>query len=520
MNKKFLSFFVAFTALLTVSAGNAADFKAALEKVDKGGEYLTVTSSLDVSHRWTELLASLPPDKTNMANVFMGRLQKALGALLVKSQASSSIEAAPGCWVFKNYQYIGKENMQLPSLFRLLNVPDKKLNFAGLPADTVFALSGNFDVAGIYQLLYKEFTSQEDMFKTIFMQFPTIAQQQGIDLEAMLKSISGNWTVIVAGTNPGDLLVNIEIPDKDGQLAAFIRKELKLPANAKETGLPLFFMPVKTTFEENMVRLSTPPTRRNVTAKLANSPDFANYIANIGDTGIGYSLINITPQLIATIKSFIPKQIAPAIPLAPFSALGLLKHDPAGAYSVAAANFSGTKIVTVGTTSVLAGILLPALNQARERARLAVCINNLKQIGTGLFMYEADYEKGFPAPNGVAGLQQLIDKEYFSTADMFVCPSKPVVYQNNKLTKDCPYIYIGGIVDDLKKIKNPTQLPVAFEKPNHKQKCNVLFADGHVETLTIAPVYNNPNQVIGVLSKRHKYTPEQMDKMLRAIMEN
>ena len=160
MNKKFLSFFVAFTALWTVSAGNAADFKAALEKVDKGGEYLAVTSSLDVSHRWTELLASLPPDKANMANVFMGRLQKALGALLVKSQASSSIEAAPGCWVFKNYQYIGKENMQLPSLFRLLNVPDKKLNFAGLPADTVFALSGNFDVAGIYQLLYKEFSSQ------------------------------------------------------------------------------------------------------------------------------------------------------------------------------------------------------------------------------------------------------------------------------------------------------------------------------------------------------------------------
>jgi len=41
-----------------------------------------------------------------------------------------------------------------------------------------------------------------------------------------------------------------------------------------------------------------------------------------------------------------------------------------------------------------------------------------------------------------------------------------------------------------------------------------------VETLTIKPVYNNPNQVIGVLSKRFKYAPELLDKMLKAVMEN
>ena len=353
-----------------------------------------------------------------------------------------------------------------------------------------------------------------------FQQIPALAQQRGIVLDTLLESISGNWKLLIAGTNPGDLLVNIEIPDKNGALAALIRKELKLPANAKEGVLPLFFMPVKTTFAGNKVTLSTPPTNRVIKTTLGETPDFANYISNIGTSGNGYSLINITPQLIAMVKTFIPAQIAPAIPLAPFSALGLLKHDPAGVYCVAAANVSGTKMVSVGTTSVLAGILLPALNQARERARVTVCMNNLKWIAIGLMMYEADYGKGFPAPNGVAGLQQLIDKEYLSTTDMFVCPSKPVVYQNNKLTKDCPYIYIGGIVDDLKKIKKPAQLPVAFEKPNHKQKCNVLFVDGHVETLTIAPVYNNPNQVIGVLSKRFKYTPEQLDKMLKAIMEN
>lgn len=519
MNKKILSFFVVCTACFAAFAGNSADFKAALAKVDQGGEFLAVTSSFESQHRYLNDLASLTPDQANMANVFMARLQKVFGALLVKAQAASSIEAVPGCWVFKNYQYIGKENMQLPSLFRLVNTPDKKLDFAQLPADTVLAAAGEVNIAGIYKLLYDEFTSKEDMFKMFFQQIPALAQQRGIDLDNLLESISGNWKLLIAGTNPGDLLVNIEIPDKNGALAALIRKELKLPANAKEGVLPLFFMPVKTTFAGNKVTLSTPPTNRVIKTTLGDTPDFANYISNIGTSGNGYSLINITPQLIAMVKTFIPAQIAPAIPLAPFSALGLLKHDPAGVYSIAAANVSGTKMVTVGTTSVLAGILLPALNQARERARIVVCMNNLKLIATALFMYAADNKDEFPTSNGVAGLQKLIDNEYIE-ASVFSCPSKPAVYKDNKLSAQCPYIYIGGIVGNAAKVQNPSQLPVAFEKANHKQKCNVAFADGHVETLTIAPVYNNPNQVIGVLSKRFKYTPEQLDKMLKAIMEN
>ncbi|MBE6362793.1 MAG: DUF1559 domain-containing protein [Lentisphaerae bacterium] len=519
MNKKFLSLFVGFAAVLTAVAGNSADFKAALAKVDKGGEYLAVSSSLDAAQNWVKFLSALPPDKTNIGGVLGARLQKAFGTLLVKAQASSSIEAAPGCWVFKNYQYTGKENMHLPSLFQLLDIPDKKLDFAQLPADTVFAISGEVNIAGIYKLLYDEFTSKEDMFKTFFQQIPVLAKQRGIELDTMLDSISGNWKLLIAGTNPGDLLVNIEIPDKNGALAAFIRKELNLPANAKEGVLPLFFMPVRTTFAGSKVILSTPPTNRKIKTTLAETPDFANYIANIGDSGIGYSLINITPQLIAVVKSFIPAQIAPAIKLAPFSALGLLKHDPAGAYSVAASNVSGTKMVTVGTTSVLTGILLPALNQAREKARMAVCVSNLKWIGTGLHLYAKDHKDLFPTPNGVAGLQKLIDGKYVD-AKVFSCQSKPVSYKDNKLSAQCPYIYIGGIVGNAAKVQKPSQLPVVFEKPNHKQSCPVAFADGHVETLTIKPVYNNPNQVIGVLSKRFKYAPELLDKMLKAVMEN
>lgn len=56
-------------------------------------------------------------------------------------------------------------------------------------------------------------------------------------------------------------------------------------------------------------------------------------------------------------------------------------------------------LVVIAVIAIIAAILLPVLNQARQKAKATSCLNNMKQLGLALNMYVTDNQDYLPWPN-------------------------------------------------------------------------------------------------------------------------
>ena len=55
-------------------------------------------------------------------------------------------------------------------------------------------------------------------------------------------------------------------------------------------------------------------------------------------------------------------------------------------------------LITIAIIAILASLLLPGLNSAREAARKSTCMNNLKMIGTAANLYRQDFDDHIMPP--------------------------------------------------------------------------------------------------------------------------
>src|SRR2546425_741475 len=53
-------------------------------------------------------------------------------------------------------------------------------------------------------------------------------------------------------------------------------------------------------------------------------------------------------------------------------------------------------LVVIAIIAILAAILFPVFAQAREKARSASCLSNVKQLSLGIHMYIQDYDEFLP----------------------------------------------------------------------------------------------------------------------------
>ena len=205
-------------------------------------------------------------------------------------------------------------------------------------------------------------------------------------------------------------------------------------------------------------------------------------------------------------------------------------------------------LVVIAIIAILASMLLPALNKARERAQAASCLNNLKQISSAISMYVTDF--GFtPAavpPWADTGREQWhgkLDKLYLGGASwernffqsetvrpvkIWDCPGRRMLLgSNSDLSKNKYQIYgTGGYTANVgilphfldgntswrvwiraEKVKEPSRCPTVFESVHytagtywfresgtfqmlrfeHGNAMNMAFLDGHAAVVQRRP---------------------------------
>ena len=190
-------------------------------------------------------------------------------------------------------------------------------------------------------------------------------------------------------------------------------------------------------------------------------------------------------------------------------------------------------LVVIAIIAILAGMLLPALQQARERARRSNCAGNLKQLGTALKLYSSSFNDKFPGgpafggdctykidnPAGAGGLEILRANDFLADYGVYICPSTVTSAGSGTVAlsygasstdtgANATYAFVGGMIDGDSTIWGRADSAVAADytgnaggvnvginngNANHTNFGNILFLAGNVSGFTGAGWFNQNN---------------------------
>ncbi len=202
--------------------------------------------------------------------------------------------------------------------------------------------------------------------------------------------------------------------------------------------------------------------------------------------------------------------------------LGVLQVMPDGLLYTANSNVPVTNVLVLqaavaapAAVAIMAGMLLPVLSKAREKARRVNSAGNLKSMGLACLMFSGETGGRFPEPDGDEGLNKLVEENILNLGKVYINPNDEKRKADplaEKLTDaNNSYVYIGaGFSDD---DAEATSTPIAFEKPiPNRNWINVLFIDGHVEGF--AGKFRTCEDVIKHLHNRRNFRTNERYELL------